>query len=69
MQVERMTLLPGKLFVTCPKSGSTVDVREKCVECPDFKHITWQGLKPLIACSYEKKPEPEKKGVAGLKRW
>ena len=64
-----MALLTGKLVATCPRSDSTVDVREDCVECKSFKHVAWQGLKPLIACTYEKKPEAEKEGMGGLKRW
>jgi len=61
-----MALLTGKLLVPCPRLDHEVDVRKDCIECKDFKHVAWQALKPLISCSYEKKPEPEEKG---LKKW
>lgn len=53
-----MGLLTGKLTVTCPKTGNEVDVRKDCVECSDYKHISWEGLKPMIRCTYEKKLGP-----------
>jgi len=55
-----MALLAGKLLVPCPRSGHEVDVRKDCIKCGFFKHVAWQGLTPLIACTYEKKPEQEK---------
>lgn len=74
-----MTLLPGKTFVTCPKTGSEVNVKTVCVECEDFKHVSYEGNTPLIACNHENEPEPEqsnvphgtmkKKGIGTLKRW
>lgn len=45
-------LLDGKLTVKCPKTDTEVNVRKTCTECPHFKHISWKGLKPIIACTY-----------------
>lgn len=72
-----MTLLPGKLVVKCPKTDNEVNVRKDCVECKAFKHVSWEGLKPLITCDYEKKPEQstvphgtsKKTSIDALKRW
>lgn len=47
-----MPLLTGKLRVTCPKTNSEVEVKSKCTECDSFKHISWQGLTPLVSCNY-----------------
>ena len=76
-----MPLLPGKMLVKCPKTDSEVNVRNVCVKCGYLKFTSWEGLKPLVACSYEKKPNirnnsttektsnVEKEGIGGLRRW
>lgn len=71
-----MPLLTANLTVTCPKTGSTVDVKKECLACKNYKHFGLRGLTPYITCSYEEStpeptPEPQKenKGVVGLKRW
>lgn len=62
-------LLAAKLVVTCPRSDSPVDARTDCVNCKSFKHVAYKGMRPFIACTYKKKPNPEKKGIGGLRRW
>jgi len=55
-----MVLLRGKTLVKCPKTNEEVSVQNKCVQCPDFKHVGHESYAILIvACKYET-AEPEK---------
>lgn len=47
-----MPLLTGKLTITCPKTNNQVEVKKTCIDCKDFKHVSYQGLTPLISCNY-----------------
>lgn len=62
-------VLSGKVLVSCPRSKEDVNVRKKCARCDYFKHITWNGLQPLIGCDYDKFEKESEKGPGGLKRW
>jgi len=69
-----MPLLSGKLLVKCPKTGNEVNVRVTCMECSHYRHTSWEGLHPLIACTYESQvnniPETQtSKSLNGLKKW
>jgi len=43
-------ILKGVLTVKCPKTDESIEVVRVCVECKRFKHISWKGLTPYIAC-------------------
>jgi len=56
-----MVLLRGKTLVKCPKLNEDVSVQNKCVQCPDFKHVGLESYAILIvACKYEETEEPAK---------
>jgi hypothetical protein len=55
-----MVLLRGKTLVKCPKLNEDVSVQNKCVQCPDFKHVGLESYAILIvACKYEETEKPE----------
>jgi len=57
-----MTLLRGKTFVKCPKTNEEVSVQNKCVQCPDFKHVGHESYVILIvACKYGEEENGKKK--------
>jgi hypothetical protein len=54
-----MVLLRGKTLVKCPKTNEEVSVQNKCIQCPDFKHVSHESYAVLIvACKYGEKDEP-----------
>jgi len=59
-----MVLLRGKTLVKCPKLNEEVSVQNKCVQCPDFKHVGHESYAILIvACKHGETDEPEKKKI------
>lgn len=54
-----MTIIKGKAFFKCPETGEEVALHKRCTNidgegnnCLHFRHWSWEGARPLLACHY-----------------
>jgi len=63
-------IIKGKAIFTCPKTGEKVHLHKECTNidgkgnnCPHYKHWSWEGPHPLLACNYPEYVKYEKDTV------
>jgi len=62
-----LTIILGKVVLTCPETGEEVVLHEDCMNkdgkgknCPYFKHFGIEGSKVAVTCESTKYPRSHK---------